>query len=84
LQHAAEREFYREAVRDAAIRKGIPTAMVKEKDLPVSAELPGTEASRRQTLSAYRKLVGSPWGQDEKLAATAAWLGLVMAVAPSR
>jgi hypothetical protein len=77
LQHAAEREFYREAVRDAAVGKGIATEMVSEKDLPTLAErLPGTEASRRETLSAYGKLVGSPWRQDEKLAATAAWFGL--------
>jgi hypothetical protein len=79
LQHAAEREFYREAVRDAAVRRGIATELVVEKDLPTRAEqLPGTEASRRETLSAYGKLVGPPWGQDEKLAATAAWFGLAM------
>jgi len=77
LQHAAEREFYRDAVRDAAVRKGIATETVTEKHLPALARrLPGTEASRRETLDAYGKLVGSPWRQDEKLAATAAWLGL--------
>ncbi len=79
LQHAAEREFYREAVREAAVREGIATEMVIEKDLPRLAErLPGTEASRRAVLSTYGKLVGPPWGQDEKLAATAAWLGLAL------
>jgi hypothetical protein len=79
LQHAAEREFYRDAVRDAAVRKGVATELVIEKDLPTLAErLPGTEASRRETLRAYGKLVGSPWGQDEKLAATAAWFGLAL------
>ena len=79
LQHAAERQFYREAVREAAVREGIATEMVIEKDLPRLADrLPGTEASRRAMLSAYGKLVGSPWGQDEKLAATAAWLALAM------
>jgi len=83
MQHAAEREFYRDAVRAAATRRGIATEMVIEKDLPKLAErLPGTEASRRETLSAYGKLAGSPWGQDEKFAATAAWLGL--ALRPSR
>jgi hypothetical protein len=75
LQHAAERAFYRDAVRDAAVRTGIAAELVVEKDLPTLA-LPGTEASRRETLSAYGKLVGSPWGQDEKFAATAAWYGL--------
>ena len=77
LMHAAEREFYREAVRVAAERKGIATEMVTEKDLPTLAgRLPGGEARRRETLTAFGKLVGSPWGHDEKLAATAAWLGL--------
>jgi hypothetical protein len=79
LMHAAEREFYREAVREAAVRKGIAAEMVKEKDLPALAgRLPGTEASRRNTLNAFGKQVGSPWAQDEKFAATAAWLGLAM------
>jgi hypothetical protein len=83
LMHAAEREFYREAVRDAAVRRGIATEMVKEQDLPALAErLPGTQASRRETLDAFGKRVGSPWAQDEKLAATAAWFGL--ALQPSR
>jgi hypothetical protein len=76
LQHAAERAFYRDAVRDAAVRTGIATELVIEKALPLAEGLPGTEASRRETLGAYGKLVGSPWGQDEKLSATAAWLGL--------
>jgi len=77
LMHAAEREFYREAVREAAVRKGIVTEMVKEKDLPALARrLPGTEASRRDTLKAFGKQVGAPWAQDEKLAAMAAWFGL--------
>ena len=80
LQHAAEREFYREAVRVAAARKGVATALLVETDLPRLAErLPGAEASRRERLGAYGKLVGPPWGQDEKFAATAAWLGLAMA-----
>lgn len=77
LMHAAEREFYREVVREAAVRRGIVTEMVKEKDLPTLAErLPGTEASRRDTLNAFGKQVGPPWAQDEKFAATAAWFGL--------
>jgi hypothetical protein len=77
MMHAAEREFFRDAVRDAAVQKGIATEMLKEKDLPALAKrLPGSEASRRDTLKAFGKQVGSPWAQDEKFAATAAWLGL--------
>lgn len=77
LMHAAEREFFREAVREAAVRRGVATEMVREKDLPALAEgLPGTQASRRAALNAFGKQVGSPWTQDERSAATAAWLGL--------
>jgi hypothetical protein len=77
LMHVAEREFYRDAVRNAAAQMGIMTEMVREKDLPTLAKrLPGTEASRRETLKVFGQQVGSPWAQDEKFAATAAWLGL--------
>jgi hypothetical protein len=79
LMHAAEREFYREAMRDAAVRKGIATEMVVEKDIAKLAErLPGTAASRRDILNAFGKQVGSPWRQDEKFAATAAWIALAV------
>ena len=78
LMHAAEREFFREVMRDAAMGKKVATEMVREKDLPRLAEgLPGTETTRRNTFRAFGKQVGSPWAQDEKFAATAAWLGLV-------
>src|SRR5262249_26020148 len=51
LMHAAERAFFREAVRDAARERGIVTEMVKEKELPALAgRLPGAEASRRDAL----------------------------------
>jgi hypothetical protein len=81
--HVAEREFYREAVRDAAVRWGIATEMVKEKDLPELAErLPGAEAGQRDLLNVFRKQVGSPWAQDEKMAAIAAWLGLASRQSP--
>lgn len=77
LMHAAEREFFREAVREAAARMGIATGMMNEKDLAASAKrLPGSKASRSATLKLFGKQVGRPWAQDEKLAATAAWLGL--------
>ena len=79
LMHAAEREFFRAAVRDAAVHRGAATEMVNEKDLAVLAErLPGTDSSRRDTLRAFGKQVGPPWAQDEKFAATAAWLGLAL------
>ena len=79
LIHAAEGEFYREVVRDAADERGIPTEFLKEREMPALADrLPGNEASRREVLNAFGKKVGSPWRQDEKLAAMAAWFGLAM------
>lgn len=77
LMHVAEREFYREAMREASLQKKIATEMVLERDLPTLAKrLPGTEASRRNILNALGKQVGTPWAQDEKFAAMAAWFGL--------
>ncbi|MBL6852260.1 MAG: hypothetical protein ISS15_00915 [Alphaproteobacteria bacterium] len=77
LMHAAERAFFRDAVRDAAAQRKIATEIVRENDLPaLEKRLPGTEATRRDTLKVFGKQVGSPWAQDEKFAATAAWLGL--------
>jgi hypothetical protein len=79
LMHAAEREFFREAVRDAAVQRGVVTEMVNEKDLAALAlQLPGTDASRRDALKAFGKHVGPPWAQDEKSAAIAAWFGLAV------
>ena len=79
LIHAAEGEFYREAVRDAADERGIPTEFLKEREIPALADrLPVNEASRRDALNAFGRKVGSPWRQDEKLAAIAAWFGLAM------
>jgi hypothetical protein len=81
--HGAERVFFRDVVRDAAVQKRIATEVLKEKDLPALAKrLPGTDASRREVLKAFGKQVGSPWSQDEKLAAMAAWLGLARRKSP--
>jgi hypothetical protein len=79
LMHVAEREFFREAVRDAAVRMAVATEVVAETELPaLAARIPGTESSRRDALNAFGKQVGPPWTQDEKRAATAAWFGLTL------
>jgi hypothetical protein len=79
LIHAAEGEFYRDVVSSAAARREIPSERVREKELPESSErLPGNERTRRETLETFGKLVGSPWRQDEKLSAMAAWFALSM------
>jgi len=77
LIHAAEGEFYRDAVAEAAKQMRIPVFRIRERDLDVAAErLPGSEKDRRERLVAFGKQVGAPWRQDEKLAALAAWLAL--------
>lgn len=83
LIHAAEGEFYRDAVAGACTRSNIPAERLRERDIDAAAErLPGNEAARRQRLAAFGKEVGTPWRQDEKLSALAAWLAL--AAKPTR
>jgi hypothetical protein len=77
LIHAAEGEFYRDAIVGAAERVGVPCFKVRERDVEAAADrLPGNEADRRARLADFGKRVGSPWRQDEKLAAIGAWLAL--------
>jgi hypothetical protein len=77
LIHAAEGEFYRDAIVKAAARAAIPVFKVRERDLDAAADrLPGSQNERQARLMEFGKQVGSPWRQDEKLAAIAAWLAL--------
>lgn len=82
LIHSAEGEFYRDAVARACEARHISVQRVRERDIEMAAEaLPGTQAARRERLRAWGERVGSPWRQDEKMAALGAWL--VLAGAPS-
>ena len=83
LIHAAEGEFYRDAIASACTRKNILAERVRERDLAAVADrLPGNEAARQTRIDAFGKQVGTPWRQDEKLSALAAWLAL--AARPTR
>jgi hypothetical protein len=83
LIHTAEGVFYREVVIAAAERRGTPVERVREADLAGASDvLPGTDSARRARLDRFGKKVGSPWRQDEKMAALGAWMAL--AVRPSR
>lgn len=77
--HAAEGEFFREIVLHAAEACGLTVRRIKEKELFKLAEVRfETPAARLQeTLNSLAKIVGPPWQQDQKLAALAAWLGVV-------
>jgi hypothetical protein len=78
LIHAAEGEFYRDALVRAAEEAKLKVSRLKEKDAIVwtAARLDIDEAKFREKLSAMGKLLGPPWSVDEKLAAMAAWLAL--------
>jgi hypothetical protein len=77
LIHSAEGEFYRDIVARASEEAGVPVMRVRERDLESAADaLPGTATGRKQRLADFGKQVGTPWRQDEKFAALAAWLAL--------
>lgn len=77
LIHAAEGEFYRDAIFGAAEQIGIPVFRVRERDLEAAADrLPGSGNERATLIAQFGKQVGSPWRQDEKLSAVGAWLAL--------
>jgi len=78
LQHAAEGEFYRDAVAAACVALGL------EVRRPVERELPALVCDRlgigRPDLDARMKdmgaKLGSPWSEDQRLATLAAWTAL--------
>lgn len=74
LVHAAEGEFFRKVVREASERCGIPVVGFRERELDerANATFGNRARSLRQHISELRKVVGSPWTQDEKTAALAA------------
>lgn len=77
LIHAAEGEFYRDAMAGAASRLDIAVHRVRDRDLEEAAEaILVPTRSRNERVQAFGKLVGPPWGQDEKRSVVAAWLVL--------
>jgi hypothetical protein len=80
LIHTAEGEFYRAALRDACECCGIREIGTKERDVPAKvAEALGRSAEDVQSIIAeFRKVIGPPWTQDQKLSALAAWLSLAV------
>jgi hypothetical protein len=74
--HSAEGEFFREAITQALEVCELPCRNFKEKELVKLAaeafQLPDLETR----LTEMRKIFGSPWTQDEKFGALAAWLAI--------
>ena len=79
LIHTADGELFREALVHASKRCGLETFTTKESELLERASrtllLKADELGR--CLVHLGSAVGSPWTQDEKLAALVAWLSLV-------
>ena len=78
LIHTADGELFREAIVHGCARCGVKMESVKERalleDAGAALRLKTTELMRRAT--ELGKPFGSPWSQDEKFAALAAWLAL--------
>jgi hypothetical protein len=81
--HAAEGEFYRDAIAAACDRVKIPVRRVRERDMEAETHnLPVPPSGAKARLAEFGKQVGAPWTADEKLSALGAWL--MLASLPSR
>ena len=83
LIHAAEGEFYRDVIDRACSLRKIKVRRVRERDMETELQklpIPATAAKAR--MAEFGKMLGPPWTQDEKLAASGAWL--MLALLPSR
>ncbi|HLN57476.1 MAG TPA: hypothetical protein VK416_02890 [Thermoanaerobaculia bacterium] len=78
LIHTADGELFRDALAAAAQERRLPVTRVREKEISsrAAASLSIPEEEIAQCLKAAGRLVGSPWTQDQKLAALAAWVAL--------
>ena len=78
LIHAAEGEFFRDALARAAKQCRLQVVDIVEKQLFAEAAscLRTTADELKQQLNGLRAQVGSPWTRDEKLATLAAYLAL--------
>jgi len=76
--HAAEGELFRDVLRRAALARGLAVTGIVERAISErAATIPGiSEEQWRRSLAEMGKRLGPPWRQDEKLAATAAWIVL--------
>ena len=82
--HAAEGEFYRDAVAAACAGRAIAIRRVRERDMEVEIQaLPVSVSAAKARLAAFGKQIGAPWTQDEKLSALGAWL-MLAALPPRR
>lgn len=78
LIHTAEGEFFRRAVWNACEKLKVEVSGVRERDLGTQAKsvLGKSAAAAVKKISQMGKSLGSPWTQDHKSAALAAWIAL--------
>jgi len=78
LIHTADGELFREALLHASARCGLHDFRIKERELLDCAgkALHFKPAGLLRRLTELGRSLGSPWSQDEKFAALAAWLAL--------
>jgi hypothetical protein len=76
--HANEGRLFRTVLEHALTARGVACTVHVEKQLAAAARahLALGEAEIARRLSAFGKVLGSPWRLDEKAAATAAWMAL--------
>jgi len=79
LIHSADGELFRDALAEAAKKHRLKLVRIKEKEVvgEAASRLRLEVADLQSRVAAFGKSVGPPWTQDQKLAATAAWLALV-------
>ncbi len=76
--HAADGEFFREALLHACAQCGLALTTVKDRELlaTASTSLRRKAAALTTFITNLGKPLGSPWTQDEKFATLAGWLAL--------
>jgi len=76
--HAMEGRLYREAVESGASSSGLPCTVLVEREAYAKAApaLGRRPAALRAATLALGRVVGRPWGAQEKMAALAAWVAL--------
>jgi hypothetical protein len=78
LIHTAEGEFFRNAISSACEGLGLGVLRMRERELESSAKasLGRSAAAVVRQIANAGKSLGSPWTQDHKKAALAAWMAL--------
>lgn len=76
--HAAEGAFYRDVLAEACEGMKLTVKRTPERDLwaVASKASPYSEEKLRRRFAALAKELGTPWGEDQKLAALAAFTAL--------